>query len=74
MQTLLIATRNAHKTREIGQMLGSGCRVSDLLSFSFARPFAGLEKPSQDNAEYINGEITFWPSRATMSRVHSALW
>jgi len=34
MQTLLIATRNAHKTREIGQMLGSGWRVSDLLSFS----------------------------------------
>jgi XTP/dITP diphosphohydrolase len=33
MQTLLIATRNAHKTREIGQMLGSGWRVSDLLSF-----------------------------------------
>jgi XTP/dITP diphosphohydrolase len=34
MQTLLIATRNAHKTREIGQMLGSGWRVSDLLSMA----------------------------------------
>jgi XTP/dITP diphosphohydrolase len=34
MQTLLIATRNAHKTREIGQMLGSGWRVSDLISLS----------------------------------------
>jgi XTP/dITP diphosphohydrolase len=32
MQTLLIATRNAHKTREIGQMLGSGWHVSDLVS------------------------------------------
>lgn len=32
MQTLLIATRNKHKTREIGQMLGSGWEVSDLTS------------------------------------------
>jgi XTP/dITP diphosphohydrolase len=32
MQTLLIATRNAHKTREIGQILGPAWRVSDLLS------------------------------------------
>src|ERR1700721_1659790 len=30
MQTLLIATRNGHKTREIGQILGSGWDVSDL--------------------------------------------
>ena len=30
MQTLLIATRNGHKTREIGQMLRSGWAVSDL--------------------------------------------
>jgi len=30
MQTLLIATRNRHKTREIGQMLGSGWDVRDL--------------------------------------------
>ena len=32
MQTLLIATRNAYKTREIGQMLGSGWHVSDLVT------------------------------------------
>jgi XTP/dITP diphosphohydrolase len=30
MQTLLIATRNRHKTREIGQILGSGWDVRDL--------------------------------------------
>jgi hypothetical protein len=33
--------------------------------FSFVRPFAGLEKPSQDNAEYINCEIAIWPSLIT---------
>jgi XTP/dITP diphosphohydrolase len=32
MQTLLIATRNAHKTREIGQMLGPGWVARDLTS------------------------------------------
>ncbi len=32
MQTLLIATRNRHKTREIGQMLGPGWEVRDLSS------------------------------------------
>jgi XTP/dITP diphosphohydrolase len=32
MQTLLVATRNQHKTREIGQMLGSGWVVHDLTS------------------------------------------
>jgi XTP/dITP diphosphohydrolase len=32
MQTLLVATRNSHKTREIGQMLGSGWTVRDLTS------------------------------------------
>jgi hypothetical protein len=41
--------------------------------FSFARRFAGLEKPSQDNAEYLNGGIASWPSRATKSPVYSAL-
>jgi hypothetical protein len=41
--------------------------------FSFGWRFAGLEKPSQDNAEYINGGIAFWPNRATMSRAYSAL-
>jgi XTP/dITP diphosphohydrolase len=30
MQTLLIATRNAHKTREIAQVLGSGWEIRDL--------------------------------------------
>ncbi|HEX4201554.1 MAG TPA: non-canonical purine NTP pyrophosphatase, partial [Chthoniobacterales bacterium] len=30
MQTLLVATWNAHKTREIGQILGSGWNVRDL--------------------------------------------
>lgn len=32
MQTLLIATRNVHKTREIGQMLGPGWVARDLTS------------------------------------------
>jgi XTP/dITP diphosphohydrolase len=36
MQTLLIATRNGHKTREIGQMLGSGWDVRDLSSLPHA--------------------------------------
>jgi XTP/dITP diphosphohydrolase len=36
MQTLLIATRNRHKTREIGQMLGSGWDVRDLVSLPHA--------------------------------------
>src|ERR1700732_3990950 len=36
MQTLLIATRNEHKTREIGQMLGSGWDVRDLSSLPHA--------------------------------------
>jgi XTP/dITP diphosphohydrolase len=30
MQTLLVATRNPHKTKEIGQILGSGWNVRDL--------------------------------------------
>jgi XTP/dITP diphosphohydrolase len=36
MQTLLVATRNSHKTREIGQMLGSDWTVRDLTSLSDA--------------------------------------
>jgi len=36
MQTLLIATRNEHKTREIGQMLGHGWEVRDLSSLPHA--------------------------------------
>jgi XTP/dITP diphosphohydrolase len=34
MQTLLIATRNRHKTDEISQMLGPGWNVSDLTTHS----------------------------------------
>src|ERR1700722_6931437 len=36
MQTLLIATRNGNKTREISQILGSGWDVRDLSSLSHA--------------------------------------
>jgi XTP/dITP diphosphohydrolase len=36
MQTLLIATRNGQKTREIGQILGSGWEVRDLSSLPHA--------------------------------------
>jgi XTP/dITP diphosphohydrolase len=36
MQTLLVATRNSHKTREIGQILGSDWTVRDLTSLSDA--------------------------------------
>jgi XTP/dITP diphosphohydrolase len=36
MQTLLIATRNRHKTREIGQMLGTGWDVRDLFTLLHA--------------------------------------
>jgi XTP/dITP diphosphohydrolase len=36
MQTLLIATRNVHKTREIGQILGPGWEVRDLTSLPHA--------------------------------------
>jgi len=50
MQTLLIATRNAHKTREIGQMLGSGWRVSDLLSFSHSPAIEETGATFEENA------------------------
>jgi len=33
--------------------------------FSLLRRLAGLEKPSQDNAEYINPTISIWPSLIT---------
>jgi XTP/dITP diphosphohydrolase len=36
MQTLLIATRNGHKTREIAQMLSGGWQVSDLTTLHHA--------------------------------------
>jgi XTP/dITP diphosphohydrolase len=50
MQTLLIATRNAHKTREIGQMLGSGWRVSDLLSFPHSPVMEETGSTFEENA------------------------
>src|SRR6516164_3130207 len=33
--------------------------------FSLLRRLAGFEKPSQDNAEYINPTISIWPSQIT---------
>jgi len=50
MQTLLIATRNAHKTREIGQMLGSGWRVSDLQSFPHSPAMEETGATFEENA------------------------
>jgi XTP/dITP diphosphohydrolase len=50
MQTLLIATRNAHKTREIGKMLGSGWRVSDLVSLSHSPIVEEIGTTFEENA------------------------
>jgi XTP/dITP diphosphohydrolase len=50
MQTLLIATRNAHKTREIGQMLGCGWRVSDLVSLSHSPIVEEIGTTFEENA------------------------
>jgi XTP/dITP diphosphohydrolase len=50
MQTLLMATRNAHKTREIGQMLGSGWRVSDLLSIPHSPAMEETGATFEENA------------------------
>jgi XTP/dITP diphosphohydrolase len=50
MQTLLIATRNRHKTREIGQMLGSGWDVRDLLSLSHAPNIEETGATFEENA------------------------
>src|ERR1700747_1815978 len=50
MQTLLIATRNAHKTREIGQMLGFGWRVSDLISLSHSPIVEEVGHTFEENA------------------------
>src|SRR6478672_5014224 len=50
MQTLLIATRNARKTREIGQMLGSGWRVSDLVSLSHSPIVEEIGTTFEENA------------------------
>jgi len=50
MQTLLIATRNAHKTREIGQMLGSGWNVRDLSSLPHAPKIEETGVTFEENA------------------------
>jgi XTP/dITP diphosphohydrolase len=50
MQTLLIATRNAHKTREIHQMLGSGWDVRDLTTLPHAPEVEETGQTFQDNA------------------------
>jgi XTP/dITP diphosphohydrolase len=50
MQTLLIATRNAHKTREIGQMLGSSWGVRDLASLPHAPEIEETGATFEENA------------------------
>jgi XTP/dITP diphosphohydrolase len=51
MQTLLIATRNEHKTREIGQMLGFGWDVRDLASLPHAPEIEETGATFEENAE-----------------------
>jgi XTP/dITP diphosphohydrolase len=50
MQTLIIATRNQHKTREIGQMLGSGWQVRDLSFLSHAPKVEEAGSTFEENA------------------------
>src|SRR6202795_1039056 len=50
MQTLLIATRSVHKTREIGQMLGSGWDVRDLSSLQHAPRIEETGATFEENA------------------------
>jgi XTP/dITP diphosphohydrolase len=50
MQTLLIATRNGHKTREIGQMLGFGWEVRDLASLPHAPKIEETGATFEENA------------------------
>jgi XTP/dITP diphosphohydrolase len=50
MQTLLIATRNGHKTREIGQILGSGWDVRDLGSLPHAPNIEETGATFEENA------------------------
>ena len=50
MQTLLIATFNGHKTREIGQMLGSGWQVSDLAALPHAPKIEETGATFEENA------------------------
>lgn len=50
MQTLLIATRNEHKTREIGQMLGFGWQVGDLAGLPHAPKIEETGATFEENA------------------------
>jgi XTP/dITP diphosphohydrolase len=50
MQTLLIATRNGHKTREIGQMLGFGWQVGDLAGLPHAPKIEETGATFEENA------------------------
>jgi XTP/dITP diphosphohydrolase len=50
MQTLLIATRNGHKTREISQILGSGWVVRDLTSLPHAPKVEETGATFEENA------------------------
>jgi len=50
VQTLLIATRNTHKTREIRQILGSGWDVRDLTTLAHAPEIKETGQTFQDNA------------------------
>jgi XTP/dITP diphosphohydrolase len=50
MQTLLIATHNAHKTREIAQMLGSTWEVRELSSLSHAPEIREIGASFEENA------------------------
>jgi XTP/dITP diphosphohydrolase len=50
MQTLLIATRNGHKTREIGQMLGPGWEVRDLTTLPMVEEIEETGDTFEENA------------------------
>ena len=52
MQTLLIATWNRHKTREIGQMLGAGWDVRDLASLPHAPKVDETGATFEENAAF----------------------
>ena len=58
MQTLLIATRNGHKTREIGQMLGPGWEVRDLSSLPHAPEVEETGVTFEENATLKALEIS----------------
>jgi XTP/dITP diphosphohydrolase len=50
MQTLIIATRNRHKTQEIGQILGSGWNVRDLSGLAHAPIIEETGNTFEENA------------------------